>query len=787
MKNCTNVLRVLLALGVSVLSALAMAAVECQNNEQNRQVLFGELHLHTEYSIDAATLDTRNTPANAYRFAKGEKVGLPPFVNTANGKEVKPSSSAASPPVSAHPYCMPGEQCEYMATRTIQLPKGRALDFAAITDHAEYFGESNICLYEPTRSCSSDSDCTTPGQACSITNTCAPKGWADPTCILVREEITRLRSGLGTDVVSTYVVSEIPKRLPVCEDPANPSGNANCRLQAGALWTGTQNDANTANDPCKFTAFIAYEYTGMPAFGQCSTPNGNGSHAACWADTDCKTSGEKCGSSSGAANLHRNIIFRNTHVPALPVTNMEAPPGCGVNSSPNDCHNPTPIGSPQLLLSTLEQACTTAGTGCEFISIPHNSNLSGGAMFMVPETGEEARLRNNYERLVEITQIKGSSECRFSAKNRGAWGTTDENCNFENMSYGRLGGLYFANPGPSDIFASGLVRNALKTGLKYQKDQKDQGRTVPNPFQLGFVGALDNHNGTPGATDNAQYARNGAHGDPSFAVLAVALNQYNFLGLETNGGGLTGVWAEENTRDSIFNALQRRETFATSGTRPVVRFFGGYDLPDNMCKGNFPSKGYAGGVPMGGTLPALDSTSRKRPTFAVSAVADPGWVGNPGTKLQQAQIIKGWVDASGQTQEKVLTVAGNPANAGNVDLDTCRTNGSGATDFCAVWTDDEFTPDQRSFYYARVLENESCRWNQHACNAIGVDCKQSLGACASGKACNSDNDCSAERDGGQCVTPPNYSQYEYQQCCSALVPKTVQQRAWTSPIFYSPL
>ncbi|TMH27556.1 MAG: DUF3604 domain-containing protein [Betaproteobacteria bacterium] len=766
--------------------SLATAAPTCQNYEQYRQALFGELHLHTEYSVDAATLQTRNTPADAYKFAKGGKVGLPPFVNTSNGMSPPPSPGAPSPAVSAHAYCMPGEKCNYMATRTIQLPKGRELDFAAITDHAEYFGEANICLYEPTRSCTVDSDCNTAaGQTCALGTVCAPKDWADPACILVREEITRIQSGLGTDVFSTYVVAENPERLPFCADPSNPSGNTNCRLNSGALWTQIQNDANTANDPCKFTSFIAYEYTAMPSFKMCGLPGGGGSHAACWDNVEC-TLPETCSlPGSGAANLHRNIIFKGTSVPPLPVTNLEQPTGCGVGTSCNPGHK-QPLASPQALLATLEQTCTNGGSGCDFISIPHNPNISGGAMFLLPKTGEEARLRNQYERLVEIMQIKGSSECRFSVT--GAWGTTDENCNFENMSYGRLAGTYFANPGPSDILPGSFVRNALKNGMKYQKDEKDKNNNVLNPFQLGFVGALDNHNGTPGATDNAQYARNGAHGIPSFSVLAVALNELNFLGLETNGGGMTGVWAEENTRDSIFAAMKRRETFATSGTRPVVRFFGGFDVPDDMCrKGNFPAKGYAGGVPMGGTMPAIPAQSSKQPTFAVSAVADPGWTGNPGTKLQQAQIVKGWVDSTGKTYEKVLTVAGDSKNSGKVNLDTCQPSGDGSIDLCGVWTDNEFSPDQRAFYYARVLENQSCRWNQFACNAIAVDCKQPLGACASGKGCNSDNDCSAEKDGGQCITPPSYTQYEYQQCCSALVPKTVQQRAWTSPIFYEPL
>ena len=780
----TRIAAFLFTLSASTLALLPMTASaqagDCPTYQPTRQPLFGELHLHTQYSVDAATLDTRNTPADAYRYAKGFKVGLPPFINTANGAGPTPSPNAPSPQVSDHPYCLPGERCEHMATRSIQLPKGRALDFAAITDHAEYFGESNICLYEPTRSCSQDSDCRTLGQAC-VVGVCAPRDWANPACVLVREEISRLRGGLGTNVFAGYVATQNPARLPFCKSDDDPYGNVTCRLNSQAMWGRIKEEANKAYEPCRFTSLIAYEYTATPGMGRCTAPSGSGgSGLPCWASADC-TNGEACSSGNGAANLHRNIIFKNDRVPLLPVTNMEAPTGCGKGS---DCLNKTPLGSPQVLLAKLEKECVQGQPGCDFISIPHNSNLSGGAMFREPESAEEARLRATYERLAEITQIKGQSECRFSPKRPGAWGTLDENCQFEAMSYGRLNGIFFDNPGPTDVLASDLLRNALSRGLAFE--QKKAG-AQPNPFKVGFVGALDNHNGTPSATDPADYATKGAHGVSSFSSLSTALNQFNFLGLETNPGGLTGVWAEENTRESIFAALKRRETFATSGTRPVVRFFGGFALPSDICQaGNFPAKGYAGGVPMGGTLDKLPDASTAKPTFAVSAVADPGWIGRPGTRLQQVQIIKGWVDAQGATHEKVVSIAGNTADKGRIDPETCAPNATaGATDLCAVWTDAEFNPGQKAFYYARVLENESCRWNQFACNAIGVSCKKPMGSCGSGKGCMSDADCQGPADGGQCLTPRSYTDYEYQQCCSGLVPSTVQQRAWTSPIFYN--
>jgi len=148
----------------------------CVNFQPLRQPFFGELHLHTQYSTDAATLDTRNTPRDAYLFAKGYKLGLPPFINSLTHTQSPPPPPPVPPPVSSHPYCFPGEQCQFMATRTIQLPPGRALDFAAITDHAEFFGEGNICFYEEKFPCTDSSACG-PGQVCSsLEGRCVPAG-----------------------------------------------------------------------------------------------------------------------------------------------------------------------------------------------------------------------------------------------------------------------------------------------------------------------------------------------------------------------------------------------------------------------------------------------------------------------------------------------------------------------------------------------------------------------------------------------------------------------------------
>ncbi len=182
------------------------------------------------------------------------------------------------------------------------------------------------------------------------------------------------------------------------------------------------------------------------------------------------------------------------------------------------------------------------------------------------------------------------------------------------------------------------------------------------------------------------------------------------------------------------------------------------------------------------------SRGAKAPTFAIQAMYDPGWSGHKGAKLQRAQIVKGWVDDDGQTHETVVDVAGNVNNGASVELDTCDPIGGRSRHLCGTWTDPDFDPNEHAFYYARVLENPSCRWNQYYCNARGVDCRASMGTCRTedgfdGSSCNSSDDCG----GGICEPPLSYTEYEYQQCCNDnLVPKTIQQRAWTSPIWYKP-
>ena len=232
-----------------------------------------------------------------------------------------------------------------------------------------------------------------------------------------------------------------------------------------------------------------------------------------------------------------------------------------------------------------------------------------------------------------------------------------------------------------------------------------------------------------------------------------------------NPGGLTVVWAEENSRDAIFDALRRRETYATSGTRPVVRFFAG-DLGGVGCgDADLVRTAYAQGTPMGGELGGLRDDAS--PTFAVWALKDPGTAERTGTDLERIQIVKGWVDAAGQTHERVFDVAGGPNGAG-VDPATCAPTGSGAGELCATWRDPEFAAGERAFYYARVLENPTCRWTTRVCKAAGVDPLAP-----------------------DCADQATFASPEFADCCrgpgdDATAEPVIQERAWTSAVWYRP-
>ena len=613
-----------------VLPSAAAAADEtegrCADRNPLRKALFGDLHVHSTLSLDAATQGTRNRPRDAYRFARGEKLGIQPYEGD-------------------------------VALREVQLE--RPLDFAAVTDHAELFGELHICR--------------TPGAegydaiACQIY-----RRWPRLAFFLINGSLTDGSS------------------FSFCGEKA-----AICLEAARGPWEETIVAAEEAYDrspTCSFTSLIAYEWTAAP-------------------ETN---------------NLHRNVIFGNAQVPNLPISSRDA-------RKVSD------------LWDALARECDRETTGCEALIIPHNSNLSGGVMFA--ETQEDgtafssayARRRAEMEPLVELSQHKGDSECRIGV------GTRDEFCDFELLPYGNFGGKFadFQNVAPQE---GSFVRNALKKGLLLEKS------LGTNPFQMGVISSTDTHLGTPGAVREDKHPGHGGAGEPSSVTMPRGLPD----DIDFNPGGLAVVWAEENSRESIFSALRRRETYSTTGPRIKVRLFGGWNFPQDLCgQPDFVAKGYAGGVPMGGVLPGPTAiTTKNAPRFAIQALRDSAGLETP---LERIQIIKGWMDAAGELHEEVYDVAGRTDRQATVDPDTCTTAGPGANQLCEVWTDPDFDPEQSAFWYARVLENPSCRWQSFICNAAGVDCSD-----------------------------PETIGTGFAPCCDSAFPRTIQERAVTSPIWFVP-
>jgi hypothetical protein len=611
----------------------------CLAYHANRAPFFGDTHSHTTYSFDAVLADTRSGPREAYAYAAGGPLPMPPY--DAQGQSL----------------------------RSTQLQ--RPLDFAIVTDHSEFFGEPLVCL-DPTSA-----------------------GYANLPCLLFRSSIG-LPPGPTIPIGFVFIAAPLIDAVPVRNSLICGPTGADCRQRSESVWLDIQAAAEEAYDrtsACSFTSFVGYEWTANTA----------------------------------QRNLHRNVIFRSEVVPAEPTSYFEAQ-------------------TPQQLWAGLQSTCIDALPGCDAVAIPHNPNLAGGVMFETADgTAEGNALRARWEPLVEIMQHKGESECRTGV------GTNDESCGFEKLPFTALGQARDPNAVHPPL---NFVRNALLEGLV------EEGESGVNPFRMGFVGGTDTHSASPGGVEEDNYA-----GHLGFAESRpdYRLATFNVIpgGVDGNPGGLAVLWAEENARDALFRAMKRREAYATSGTRPVVRFFAGYELPPDMCQAaDYADAGYRGGVPMGGVLPRCTSCTPSPPNsprFSVLAMQDPGSPGSPGTPLQRVQIVKGWTDATGAPQEAVYDVAGDAGNGASVDTGTCTPQGAGAASLCAVWQDPDFDPDERAFYYARVLENPTCRWSQWECVRAGITC-----------------------DG---TTP---STVGFEACCNPSVPKTVQERAWTSPIWYAP-
>ncbi len=485
----------------------------------------------------------------------------------------------------------------------------------------------------------------------------------------------------------------------------------------GQIQAAAEDHYDRSSD-CSFTTFVGYEYTDAPNYN----------------------------------NLHRNVIFRSAEVTDTAISTYD-----------------TGTRNFQGLWQRLREECIEADGGCDVMAIPHNPNLSGGMMFPDPVNAAEARERRFFEPLVELVQHKAASECRFDRLAGLGVDTEDELCAFEQVvadNLSMLGTVYGevrareAAPVPIEAFARrNMVRNVLKDGLALGRS------SGINPFMLGFIGSTDTHSATPGAAEEDNYTGHLGRRDSGYRNL-----QDHFF---DNPGGLAVVWAEENSRDALFDAKRRRETYATSGTRPILRFFAGSELPADLCQAeDMIEKAYAMGTPMGGMLGA----GAAPPRFLVSAAKDPGSPGMPGTDLQRLQVIKGWIDDEGNTHEAVYDVAGSPDTGGWVDEQSCAVTGRGHAQLCSLWQDPSFDPAQDAFYYVRALENPSCRWSTRQCMAAGVNPFD--GQCAQQAAAMN-----------EVLSDQGAIGNVYDRCCldpaeQPFYSPVIQERAWSSPIWY---
>ena len=569
-------------------AAAAPRREACAAADPQRSAFFGDLHVHTQHSMDARSRDMLGSPDDAYRFARGETIGLGPFDAEGRGQR--------------------------------QARLERPLDFAAVTDHAEWIGEVNVC--------------TTPGSPAYDSDSC--KGYRGAT------KARPLIPGLEFTARMTAIFGLFGRRAEVCGPDS-----LWCREALETAWQSIQAATERWNDTsaaCRFTTFHGWEHS----------------------------------NSSNQSKIHRNVVFRTASVPELPISSLEAPDA----------------GE---LWDRLDALCTDAGTGCEAITIPHNPNVSNGRLFEATWEGEgleeqrrRARQRARLGRLVEIMQVKGESECR-----NGMWGVVggeDELCDFE-----KIRGLGERAPEDCDDgIGSGALRGsgcqsrldfsryALGEGLRHEQ------ALGVNPFRFGVIGSTDTHNATPG--DVEEYSYVGCCADTDAPLEKRMSLTPGFAGagwVMRNPGGLMGAWAEENSRESLFAAMQRRETFATSGPRIQPRLFAGWDLPADLCgREDLVERGYAEGVPMGGVLEP-GSGADGAPAFVATALRDPGVPDYPGGKLDRLQIVKVWNAGDGRMHQSVHDVAGRRATpeggeAPTVDLASCEPRGEGADSLCAT-------------------------------------------------------------------------------------------------------
>lgn len=481
-----------------------------------------------------------------------------------------------------------------------------------------------------------------------------------------RKWYDQIKSGHGAEAAIDIIVSFGKGQLP----KGFPLPGTRAYRSA---WQEVIKAAEAYNDPGRFTAFIGYEWT----------------------------------SNTGGNNLHRNIIFRENGAKAglvEPFTTLK------------------PLGSDNPVDLWKWMAATEDKTGSEVLAIAHNGNVSNGRMFpMVEAFGkkidrEYAETRMKWERLYEVTQTKGTGEAH------PVLSPTDEFANFEIWDKGNLDGTEAKKP---EMLEFEYARSAYKNGLKLEA------LLGVNPYKFGLVGGSDAHNGLTAMEEDNFFGKT-APQEPSPERMTRAFFNNPKTGVkvmdwEVSASGYAAVWATENTREALFDAMKRRETYATTGSRMIVRFFGGWDFEPVDMHNRLPAAvGYTKGVPMGGDL--TDSPKGKAPTFLVAALKDP-----IGANLDRIQIIKGWLDAKGEVHEKIYDVVwgdadkrkrGNdgklPPVGNTVDVAAATwTNTIGDPELISVWKDPDFDPSQRAFYYARVIEIPTPRWTAYDAKRLG--------------------------------------------------------------------
>ena len=566
----------------AVLQETRASAPTCSDYRAGRKNLYwGDLHIHTSYSMDAYNFGNRMDPSQALAFARGEELTL------ADG-----------------------------VTRKLDRP----LDFAGVTDHSETYNILYIC--------------TDPGYRDS------------PYC-----DSLRLKSSAAGNFTA-FDDLFLPIILPQTR-PAMCTEGEDCVAANLNQWQRVQRHANDANRPCEFTSFVGIEWSASP----------------------------------GLLHWHRNLIFKSQAVPEHPINAIDQPTVAD-------------------LWRALERECR-AEDGCEVLAIPHNVNLGEGGPFAIEtESADVLGLRARYEKLLEIHQHKGASECLH-----GFGDDEPADCDFE-IFLPIPTRVKLAEKGPEALTEDdwrraqrGYARNLLLRGLVMYAGSESPGF---NPLQLGFIGSTDTHASRPGDVVERNWVGHLPDAAPGRQRTQIA---------DSNPGGLVAVWAEQNTRASVFEGLSRRETYATSGPRIQVRFHQTWNAAADLCQAD------AEGVlesAMGDTVAAPSVGAR--PRFVVNALMDR-------QLLQRVDLVKLSV-SGGEPRVEVFPFEAESA--------------LGDSSMCIAWSDASFDPGTPALWYARVLEIPTARWSKLDCEALG-----------------------------DCAVHPEQD-------------KMIQERAWTSPIWYLP-